>query len=150
MFNSTSYVSRWYSPSHWFEKSGWPHTPRLSKAFDMVKRHYGRTSSVSQMLESLKWRRLDQRRIDQRLIMFRNIIHDQVAIQMPSYVQPNNRPSRTTNSQAYRQVQSKSDLHKYSFFPRTVTHWNSLPETVVNMSGPMFSRAVSQIEHVSP
>jgi hypothetical protein len=120
------------------------------RAARWVKRDYARTSSVTAMLEDLKWRRLDLRRVDQRLIMFRNILHDQVAIPIPNDLIKNPRPSRNSNSQAFRTLRTTSDAHKFSFFPRTITHWNALPDSVINMSGPMFSQAVSQIEHVSP
>ena len=120
------------------------------RAARWVKRDYARTSSVTDMLASLNWRRLALRRIDQRLVMFYNILHNQVAIPIPGYLIQNPRPSRTSHSQAFQQIQAKSDYHKFSFYPRTIYHWNSLPPGTVTMSGPMFSQAVSQIEHVSP
>lgn len=120
------------------------------RAARWAKQDYGRTSSVTEMLNSLNWRRLDLRRIDQRLVMFHNILHNQVAIQAENYLTPNTRSSRTSHSQAFRQIQTVTDYHKYSFFPRTIVHWNALPPDIVTLSGPQFSLAVSRIEHVSP
>jgi ribonuclease P/MRP protein subunit RPP40 len=135
-----------------------PHTGTLidqlesvqRRAARWVKRDFGRTSSVDNMLSSLNWRTLALRRIDQRLVMFYNIIHNQVAIPLPDYLKSNTRSSRTTHSQSFVHVPTSSDYHKFSFFPRTVIHWNALPPDLVISSGPVFSQAVSQIEHISP
>ena len=135
-----------------------PHTGTLIDQIEAVqrraarwtKRDYDRTSSVTDMLQCLQWRRLDLRRIDQRLVMFQNILHNQVAIPLPNFVTPLSRPSRYSHSQAFQVIATKSDYHKFSFFPRTVVHWNALPSEVITLSGPAFSLAVSQIEHVSP
>lgn len=120
------------------------------RAARWAKHDYSRTSSVTDMLSSLNWRRLDLRRIDQRLIMLHNIINGQVAVALPPYVKPLARQSRTTHLQAFQHILTKTDYHKYSFFPRTVVHWNALPPDIINLSGPQFSLAVSQIEHESP
>ena len=120
------------------------------RAARWTKHDFCRTSSVTDMMSSLKWRRLDLRRIDQRLIMFYNIIHDRVAIPLPNYISPPTRSSRTSHPHAFQQIQTKTDYHKFSFFPRTIVHWNALPPDIVNLSGPEFSQAVSLIEHASP
>lgn len=120
------------------------------RAARWVKHDFGRMSSVTDMLTSLQWRRLDLRRIDQRLVMFHNILHDQVAIPFPKYIVPLTRSSRTSHLHAFQQVQTKTDYYKYSFFPRTIVHWNALPPEIINLSGPEFSLAVSRIEHTSP
>ena len=83
---------------------------------------YSRLSSVSDMLAALNWRRLDLRRIDQRLVMFHNILHNQVAIQIPTEVKFLSRPSRHSHSQAFQIIQTSADYHKYSFYPRIITH----------------------------
>ena len=102
------------------------------------------------MLNSIEWRRLDQRRIDQRLFMLYNILNDQVAIPLPDYLKSISRVSRTSHSQAFKHIQSRNDYHKFSFYPRTIIHWNALPQDVVNLSWELFSQAVSQIEHITP
>lgn len=113
-------------------------------------RDYGRTSSVTNMLTNLRWRRLDLRRIDQRLIMTYNITHNLVAISPECYFTSNTRRSRLFHSMAYRQIQTSSDSHKFSFFPRSIVHWNSLPEDIASLGADQFSQAVCQVEHVSP
>jgi len=120
------------------------------RAARWAKHDFSRLSSVTDMLTSLNWRRLDLRRIDQRLVMFHNILHNQVAIPIPDYLKPITRPSRTSHTKAFQNIQTTTDYHKFSFFPRTIIHWNALPPDIVNLPGPEFSLAVSRVEHTSP
>ena len=139
-----------YSSSVWSPHSQNQIESVQRRAARWTMRDYGRTSSVTDMMDFLKWRRLDLRRIDQRLVMFHNIIHSQVEIPLPDYLIQNTRPSRSSHSNAFHQIQTKTDYHKYSFFPRTIVHWNTLPPDIVTLPSPEFSLAVSQIEHISP
>ena len=78
------------------------------------------------MLVSLGWRRLDLRRIDARLGVFYKIRNDLVAIPLVDYLTTTNRPPRHSHPQAFRTIQALTDTYKFSFFPRTVVHWNAL------------------------
>ncbi len=100
------------------------------RAARWVKHDYSRTSSVTNMLTSLEWRRLDLRRIDQRLIQFYKITNSLVAIPVPAHINLNQRSCRSSNNLAYRTIHSSSDYYKYSFYPRTIVHWNSLPHVL--------------------
>ena len=43
------------------------------------------------------------------------------------------------------------DYYKYTFFPRTIVHWNALPFYIpVLPTVAQFSHAVCQVVHVSP
>ena len=46
------------------------------RAARWVKHDYGQTSSVTEMMQSLHWRRLDQRRIDNKLSLMYKITHN--------------------------------------------------------------------------
>ncbi|KAH3857913.1 hypothetical protein DPMN_100531 [Dreissena polymorpha] len=69
------------------------------------------------MLTSLKWRRLDLRRIDQRLLMFHNILHNQVATPIPDYLKPITRPSRTSHTKAFQNIQTHPIIISFLSFP---------------------------------
>ena len=120
------------------------------RAARWVKHDYGRLSSVTEMLKSLEWRQLELRRIDQRLTLFYNMVNDLVAIKASDYIQLNQRPRRNQHPLTYRHIQAKTDYYKFSFFPRTVVHWNALPAEVVSLPPKQFSAAVSGIEHIAP
>ena len=114
-------------------------------------RDYQRTSSVSQMIKDLNRRTLEQRRIDSRLTLMYNITYDLVAIPAADYLIPITRQSRHNHLLAYEQIPTLKDYYKYTFFPRTIVHWNALPFYIpVLPSVTQFSHAVCQVVHVSP
>ena len=114
-------------------------------------RDYKYTSSVTAMLKDLNWCPLDQRRIDSRLLMMYKVTYDLVAIPAPEYLVRNTRQSRHIHSLAYRQIHTLKDYYRYTFFPRTIIHWNSLPAYIpVLPTLAQFSNAVCQVIHVSP
>ena len=94
---------------------------------------------LSVQLNSLDLRRLDLRWIDQRLTMLHNIILCQVALPYYDILIPNERASRPSQSQALKQIQTTADNMKFSFFTRTIVHWNALPSDIVNLPVTGFS-----------
>ena len=112
---------------------------------------YSPYSSVSGMLDKLGWRTLEQRRSDSRLVLFYKIIHCYVAVPVPSYFIPLTRISRTSHPLAYRQIFSRTDYYKYSFYPLTVDRWNHLPAAVAPLTDlDSFQKAVSQVCDLKP
>ena len=136
-----------------------PHTKSLVDQIEAVQRRsarwiksdYGQTSSVTSMLNSLNLRQLDLRRIDSRLSLMYKITNNLVAIPIDEYLIPLSRPSRHSHPLSYRLITATTDYYKYSFFPRTVYHWNNLPPDIPSLPTiEQFSAAISSIEHVSP
>ena len=114
-------------------------------------RDYKYTSSVTAVLKDLNWRPLDQRRIDSRLLMMYKVTYDLVAIPAPEYLVRNTRQYRHIHSLAYRQIHTLNDYYRYTFFPRTIIHWNALPAYIpVLPTLAQFSKAFCQVFHVSP
>ena len=115
------------------------------KSARWATRDYQRTSSVTQMIKALKWQTLEQRRIDSRLTLMYKITYDLVAIPAADYLIPNARQSRHNHLLAYRQIPTLKDYYKYTFFPRTIVHWNALPFYIhVLATVAQFSHAVCQ------
>ena len=114
-------------------------------------RDYRYTSSVTAMLKDLNWRPLDQRRIDSRLVMMYKVTYDLVAIPASVYLVRNTRTSRHIHPLAYRQIQTLKDYNRFTFFPRTIIHWNALPANIPTLPTlAQFSGAVCRVIHVSP
>ena len=104
------------------------------------------TSSVSSMLQDLNWRTLDQRRIDSRLVLLYKVTYDLVAIPASDYLIRNTRPSSRNHPIAYRQITTLKDYYKFTFFPRTIIHWNALPHHIPTLPTlAQFSTAVCQV-----
>ena len=104
-----------------YASSVWsPHTDTDIKKIESVQRRsarwathdYRSTSSVTEMLNKLSWRPLDQRRIDTRLIMLYKITYDLVAIPLTDYLTPNRRQSKFIHPLAYRQISTTTNYCK--------------------------------------
>ena len=117
-----------------------PYTVDLINKLEAVQRRaarfacrdYNPRSSVTEMLQKLEWDSLQTRRSAARLTMMFKIVNSQVAIPASKFLQPTLRPSRHHNSKSFIRPQATKDCFKNSFFPRTISQWNSLPETIVN------------------
>ena len=59
--------------------------------------------------------------------------------------------SPDTSTLAYRQIPTLKNYDKYTFFPRTIIHWNALPAFIPLLPTlAQFSNAVCQVVHLSP
>jgi hypothetical protein len=106
------------------------------RAARFVQHRYHNTSSPTEMLNQLQWPSLAKRRESQRLCMMHKMYYNHVAFDLYNYISPNPRPGRLDNSAAFQIPHSNNDVHLYSFFPRTIRQWNSLPQTTVNIADP--------------
>ena len=88
---------------------------------------------MTDMLSDLKWDTLETRRKKNRLTLMYKLSHNLVDISTDDHLIPNSE-KRTRNSHAfkYRVPEVSKDVFKFSFFPRSITEWNSLPADLVN------------------
>ena len=122
------------------------------RAARFVTHRYRQTSSVTDMLQDLNWRSLQNRRIDNSLVMFYKIVYGQVAVDPLSFLVPtiNTRASRFRNSMSFQIPHSKLDIHLYSFFPSTIRLWNGLNDNLISApSADAFHSHISNIDHVA-
>ena len=91
---------------------------------------YHNTSSVTDMLQDLDWESLESRRVKIQLTLLFKVIQDLVDIPAAAYLMPASTRTRANHTKKFRQISSRSDAYKFSFFPRTIPVWNSLPATV--------------------
>ena len=90
-------------------------------------------ASVAEMLQELTWETLATRRKTARLTFMYKLYHNLMDFSVEAYLKPNNE-RRTRGSHDFKFVKpwAKNDVFKFSFFPRTITEWNSLPKDTVN------------------
>ena len=104
------------------------------RAARWVFQDYSSYTSVSLLQAKLKWTTLAERRLNSRLVIFYKTVHNLIAIPIPPYIQIPTRTTRhnqtTTEAPKYRQLTTNTNQYKYSFFPRTITDWNSLPPSL--------------------
>ena len=121
------------------------------RAARWVKNNYSPYDSVSNMLDGLGWRSLENRRIDSRLVMFYRIIHGYVAIQIPTYFEKPQRYTRQTHPLCFRQIHTFAAYYQQSFYPATIVLWNRLPSDIVlRVDLDSFKEGVCKINHQSP
>ena len=91
---------------------------------------YHNTNSVTDILQDLDWESLESRRVKIQLTLLFKVIQDLVDIPAAAYLTPTSTRTRANHTKKLRQISSKTDAYKFSFFPRTIPVWNSLPATV--------------------
>ena len=148
------------SPLMEYSSSVWgPYTKSNIARLEMVQRRaalwtlsdYSPYASVTQMLQSLGWRSLEQRRSDSRLCLFYKIIYGLVAIDMPSYVVHPLRTLRNSNTIGFRQIQTTVDYFKYSFYLLLIVQWYRLPAHIALLpTFDSFKRAMCTVSHPMP
>ena len=112
-----------------------PHQKDQVHKVEMVKRRaarfatnrYRNTSSVSSMLDHLQWESLESRRSKIQLTLLYKVVNDLVDIPSSAYLTPSTAKTRSSHTKKFRQFSPSTDCFKFSFFPRTVPLWNSLP-----------------------
>ncbi|XP_071944552.1 uncharacterized protein [Antedon mediterranea] len=129
-----------------------PHQSQLINKLEMVQRRaarfatsdYRRTSSVTSMLHTLHWPTLQQRRKKKRLMLLKRAINEEIAIDIPSYVKKPSRQQRNTNLHKYTPIFCRTQCYKYSFLPRTLNDWNSLPTETALSQKAAFEQALDK------
>ena len=120
-----------------------PYTDKDTKTLQRVQNaaarftlsDYNRSSSVTAMQDQLGWDSLAVRRLQSQICMFYKIHCRMVNISFPSYIQIVARPSsRVPHHSQYLRVSASKDSFFYSFYPRMIPVWNSLPQVVVSAS----------------
>ena len=104
------------------------------RAARWVKQDYRLTSSVSDMLNDLQWTTLYERRKYCRLITFYKFLHqDPPDISIPEYYLPHSLSHFTRLSHHLRLIPpvASSNYYQKSFFPHTITDWNTLPNELI-------------------
>ena len=96
------------------------------KAARFVFNNFSRSSSVSNMLEHLGCDTLEQRH---NQLMFYKIIHQLVEVPY-QHIFTKAPASTRSGTNKFIHLHSRIDSYKFSFFPRAIRFWNSLPNQV--------------------
>ena len=83
---------------------------------------------VTKAPKQLNWRTLEKRRQVARLTLMNKCVTNQAAIDIPCYVHhQSSLKTRASHPLKFIPLQPSCDTYKYSFWPRTIIDWNSLP-----------------------
>ena len=120
------------------------------RAARFVTNNYAKApGTVTDIINQLNWESLERRRQTSRLSLFYKIHYGLVDITASQYMTPYQRNSRHFHHLAYQIPHSSTDYIKYSFFPRTIVEWNSLPVHVVSADTAIaFRAALATLPHI--
>ena len=136
---STAYLTL-VRPKLEYASCAWnPHTQCNIDKIEMVQRRavrfvyndYSRFSHVSPLIKAQGWDSLEHRRLTNQVLMFYKIYVGLVDISLPPDVSCNTRASRLPNCAPFCQLATLNDTDIYSFYPRTIRTWNSLPLALI-------------------
>ena len=103
-----------------------------SRAASFVKKCNQHTlSTITSLLEELKWPSLEQRRKQTRLINLYKIVKGTLAVEIPNYFRQKERQKRNYHLLKFINAGYRTNVYIYSFFPRCIKEWNDLPETII-------------------
>ena len=97
------------------------------RAARYVSNRFHYTSSVSSILEELKWPTLEERRRKARLVLMYKIVNGLVKIDATDRLIKPSRISRNMDQHCFQIPSCYTDMRKESFYPRTIRDLNALP-----------------------
>ena len=129
VWSQLDYASTVWSP--WLSKDKLELEKVQRRAARFVCNNYDPMSSVTTMINQLKWQKLEHRRDNSCLCLLFKIIRHQV--HFPTNNIPAPAPITTTRQSHERNFlvpYARTDVYKYSIFPNVISLWNKLPETI--------------------
>ena len=123
-----------WDPYRAYQKSWLEQVQRRAARF--VTRTYTREEGcVTNALKLLNWPTLEKRRQVARLTLMYKCVTNQAAIDIPCYVHhQSSLKTRASHPLKFIPLQPSCDTYKYSFWPRTIIDWNSLPSDYLTMN----------------
>ena len=115
------------------------------RAARFVHNDYSRFTHVSPLIKALGWDSLEYRRLTNQVFMFYKIYTGLVGIALPPEVVCNTRALRLPNCAPFCQLATLNDTYKYSFYPRAIRTWNSLPLALIPNSLDEFKVTISSM-----
>ena len=94
--------------------------------------NFNKTASVTDMLSDLKWDTLETGRKKNKLTLMYKLSHNLVDINTEHLIPNKENRTRKSHVFKYKMPKVSKDVFKFSFFPRSITEWNSLPADLVN------------------
>ena len=74
---------------------------------------------------------MEQKRKQTRFKNLYKIVNGTRAVEIPNYFRQKERHTRNYHPLKFINAGCRTNIYKYSFFPRSVKEWNELPETII-------------------
>ena len=129
IYRTLLYASPCWSP---FEKQHIASVESIQRAAArFVSSDYSRYSSVTGMTHSLGWDSLEKRGYIDSVTLMYKVVRNLVLIPLPNSIQSSYSRTRANHPYKFMHIFANSNAYKYSFFPRVIPLWNSLPRDAV-------------------
>ena len=116
------------------------------RAARFVTNTYDRSTSITAVIKDLEWNTLQNRRTANRLTILQKARQGLLALPVDQLLQPTRRQSRHSHPDSYQLISCNKNVYKYSYFPKTLTDWNNLSHSIVQIQDPAnFKAAVLEI-----
>ncbi len=115
-----------------------------------VTNNHTHITSVSSLLTNIGWQTLERRRLKSQLSMLYKINQNLVKITVPSNLLISPRITRNNDPNKFVQIQCRTNLLAYSFYPHTNRIWNTLPSKVLLLPFSSFKLAVRALPLAAP
>ena len=103
------------------------------RAARFVFKNCSRHVSVTALIKELGWSELSSARKRDRCMMFK-IVNNTIAINFNDHLSYCKTVTHRNHPQKLNILAHRTDTYKFSFFPRTIPEWNSLPAFVASTS----------------
>ena len=107
-----------------------------NKGARYVNQDWDRHTSVTTMKKDLGWLTLQERRLVNRLTFLMKSINNIHGHTLPPHVVKPARALRTRHTESYANLRVRTDAYKFSFLPRSIRAWNSLPPEIIAIQNP--------------
>ena len=100
---------------------------------------------ATQMVKDIELNSLANRRMIRRLCIFHQARLGHLSLPIVNLLQPIRRQTRHLTTDSYNTISTSKDCYKFSFLPRTIRDWNSLPYNISSIIEPeTFKQAITQ------
>ena len=111
-----------------------------------VANDHRRTTSPTTLVLTLNWQTLERRRIIKQAMTFYKILNNIIKISPPSGLL-----TRSHNRHHYIVPRSRLNTVVYSFYPRAIRIWNTIPKEITEITQPeSFQAAISKLPFTTP
>lgn len=102
------------------------------RAARFVFKNYSRHVSVTALIKELGWSELSSASKRDRLCMTFKIVNNLIPINFNDHLSYCKTVTRRNDAKKLNILAPRTDTYKFSFFPRTIPEWNSLPAFVAS------------------
>ena len=102
------------------------------QATQFVLKRYCYLSGVGSMVSQLGWETLQERRAKSRLVLLYKTNNQLISVDSSLYLFPITVPTRQSHRTTFQHITTRTNYHKFSYYPMTIPLWNSPPTEIAD------------------